>query len=70
MKLEQSVSFFVKKEILEKYMKDHPDALLFHFNALVGEKGEIILTINPVRENSLLTKGSGDLFKNQTTGSC
>jgi len=68
LKVEQQVSFFVRRDILEKYINENKECTLFNFSGLFGADGEMILTITPVREHSLLGQGRANIFGGQTKG--
>lgn len=68
MKVEQQVSFFVRRDILEKYINENKEATLFQFSGLFGSNGEMVLTITPVRDNSLLGKGRSNFFGDHIFG--
>jgi hypothetical protein len=66
--IEQSVSFFVRRDALEKYINENKEAPLFNFSCLFGADGETLVTITPVREDSLLGKGRANIFGERTRG--
>jgi hypothetical protein len=68
LKVEQQVSFFVRRDVLEKYIAENKECTLFNFSGLFGTNGEMILTITPVREHSLLGQGRATIFGEQTRG--